>query len=100
MQTVYFKVNRFIRTEIIDQFIVEKIFQNFKMPAVAKKVAKAAKNSKSQKQQQNDVEAKKPKKQSLKKVQKTAGIVAAKKLAKLNSKKAVSDTVSCFFFFF
>lgn len=71
------------------------------MPAVAKKTVKGAKKSKPQKaeseqQQQSDVETVKPKKQSLKKVQKTAGIVAAKKLAKLNAKKAVSAKVSSF----
>lgn len=36
---------------------------------------------------------KKPKKQSLKKIQKTVEIKAAKKLAKLKSTKAVSDKV-------
>lgn len=77
------------------------------MSSVAKKVAKVARISKPQKaqqpQQENDVEEKKPKKQSLKKIQKTAEILAAKKLAKLNSKKAVSDKVSrkpfCLVFF-
>lgn len=73
------------------------------MPAVAKKVAKkvakVAKKSKPPKAedepQQNDVEIAKPKRQSLRKIQKTAGIVAAKKLAKQGAKKAVSDKVSC-----
>lgn len=70
------------------------------MSSVAKKVAKVARISKPLKakpqpkaEQENDVEAKKPKKQSLKKTQKTAEILAAKKLAKLKSKKAVSDKV-------
>lgn len=57
------------------------------MPAVAKKLAKSAASKPA------DV-VKKPKKQSLKKVQKTADIKAAKKLAKLKSTKAVSDKVS------
>lgn len=70
------------------------------MSSGAKKVAKVARISKPQKQPQhsdvehNDVEEKKSKKQSLKKIQKTAEIIAAKKLAKLKSKKAVSDKVS------
>lgn len=69
------------------------------MSSVAKKVAKVARISKPLKakpqpkaEQEND-EAKKPKKQTLKKTQKTAEILAAKKLAKLKSKKAVSDKV-------
>lgn len=57
------------------------------MPAVAKKMAKTAASK-------SVDDAKKPKKQSLKKVQKTAEIKAAKKLAKLKSSKAISDKVS------
>lgn len=72
------------------------------MPAFAKKVTKVVKTVKPRKQEQNDDEAKKLKKPSLKKIQKTAEIVAAKKLAKLSSKKAVSDKVkiidTCFYF--
>lgn len=54
------------------------------MTAVVKKMAKSASND----------TVKKPKKQSLKKVQKTAEILAAKKLAKLKATKAVSASVS------
>ena len=57
------------------------------MPAVAKKSAKVAASK-------SDDAIKKPKKQSLKKTQKTADILAAKKLAKLKSTKAISDKVS------
>lgn len=56
------------------------------MPAVAKKSAKVAASK-------SDDGVKKPKKQSLKKIQKTADILAAKKLAKLKSTKAISDKV-------
>lgn len=57
------------------------------MPAVAKKSAKVAASK-------SDDALKKPKKQSLKKIQKTAEILAAKKLAKLKSSKAISEKVS------
>ncbi|XP_031620207.1 MKI67 FHA domain-interacting nucleolar phosphoprotein [Contarinia nasturtii] len=57
------------------------------MPAVAKKSAKAAASK-------SDDAVKKPKKQSLKKIQKTAEILAAKKLAKLKSTKAISEKLS------
>lgn len=55
------------------------------MPAVAKKAAKLAKPK---------AVVAQPKKQTLKKKQKTAEINAAKKLAKLKSSKAISDKVS------
>lgn len=57
------------------------------MPAVAKKSAKVAASK-------SDDAEKKPKKQSVKKIQKTADILAAKKLAKLKSTKAISDKVN------
>lgn len=62
------------------------------MPAVAKKSAKAALSK------PDDVE-KKQKKQSVKKLQKTVEINAAKKLAKLKSTRAVSDKVNHFLCF-
>lgn len=57
------------------------------MSAVVKKSAKLAASK-------SDDAIKKPKKQSSKKIQKTADILAAKKLAKLKSTKAISDKVS------
>lgn len=56
------------------------------MPPVAKKPAKLAASK-------SEDALKHPKKQSLKKMQKTADILAAKKLAKLKSTKAISDKV-------
>lgn len=55
------------------------------MPAVVKKTTKTLKAK---------VEGKSPKKSSIKKLQKTAELNAAKKLTKLESKRAVSQKVS------